>query len=99
MALQKSIQHSTGVPVSYWRVTKVLLDYERKFGAITLSGYYNQQARLDNKRSLDARQITVSAELFDTHFSSGELDNNTNPVKQAYIYIKTTPEFSDVTDV
>ena len=74
MALQKSIQHSTGVPVSYWRVTKTLLNYERKFGTVTLSGYYNQQARLNEKRSLDTKQIIVSSELFNMYFAPNELE-------------------------
>jgi len=99
MALQKSIQHSTGVSISYWRVTRIISDYERKIGSITLSGYYNQQARVDGKKALDVRQFILQDSTFDTYFSPEELDNNTNPVKQSYIYIKTTSEFSDATDV
>ena len=99
MALQKSIQHSSGASASYWRVTKILLDYERKFGSVTLCGYFNQQARSDGKKTLDIKQFTIAAESFDTYFSPEELDNSTNPVKQSYIYIKTTSDFSDAIDV
>jgi hypothetical protein len=99
MALEKSIQHPTGASSSYWRVTRISLDYERKTASISLAGYFNQQARIDNKRPLDTKQFNVMNTTFNQYFSPEELNNNVNPVKQSYIYIKTLPELSDATDV
>jgi len=99
MALNQIIQHETGAYSSYWKVTVTNLDYLNKVANISLLGYVNEEARTSNKVNLDVRHFTATDSDFETYFSITELDQNTNPVKQAYLYIKTTVEFVGYEDV
>jgi hypothetical protein len=97
MALQKIIQHQTGAYSEYWRVVNVNLDYFNKIANITINGFYNEFCRRDNKSNLDVRNFIINLD-FDIYFSIIKLSQNTNPVEQAYLYIKTTQEFLDSID-
>lgn len=99
MALNQIIQHETGAYSSYWRITNVSLDYKNAIAEITILGYVNEEARQNDRSPLDQRKNTVSNIDFLTYFSVPELDTNTNPVKQAYLYTKITPEFVGSVDV
>lgn len=99
MALQQNIQHGTGAYSSYWRVTLTNLDYANQIATILMLGYVDEQARQSGKTNLDMRNFFIDPSLFPQYFSITELDENTNPVKQAYIYIKTTDEFKGAIDV
>ena len=99
MALNQIIQHETGAYSSYWRVAVTNLDYLNKVADISLLGYVNEAARASNKINLDIRHFTITDSDFETYFSITELDQNTNPVKQSYLYIKTTVEFVGSVDV
>lgn len=97
MALQKIIQHETGAYSEYWRVIKVDIDYLNKIARITIYGYYNEIARREEKINLDSKNFLIDVD-FDSYFSNAILDQNTNPIKQAYLFIKTTPEFTNSID-
>lgn len=99
MALQKTIQHPTGATSSYWRVINVSLNYQDNNATVYMAGYINDQTRLDNLMPLDGRNYSIIGGDFTTYFSITELDKSTNPVEQAYIYIKTLPEFQGAIDV
>lgn len=99
MALNQIIQHQTGAYSSYWRVTVTNLDYNNKTAMIVMLGYVNGESRQSGKSNLDSRNFMVQSDSFDQYFSVTELDENTNPIKQAYIYIKITDEFKDAIDV
>lgn len=99
MALQKTIQHPTGATSSYWRVVNTNLDYISDIAYVVIVGYIDEQTRLDNRSPLDQRNYSVIGDNFTTYFSITELDKNTNPVEQAYIYIKTLSEFQGAIDV
>jgi hypothetical protein len=98
MALQKIIQHQTGAYSEYWRIINVDLNYFNNTAKITLYGYYNEYCRRDNKINLDLREFIANDE-FDIYFSTENLSQNTNPVQQAYLYIKTNEEFFNSIDI
>lgn len=75
------------------------LNVLNKTSEITIYGYYNQTARDENKLNLDYRIINCVSSDFNQYFSIEELDNFTNPIQQAYLYIKTQNEFIGSTDI
>jgi hypothetical protein len=100
MALNQIIQHSTGAYCNYWRVVNTNLDYNNKNGNIILYGYVSQEARDSNRPNLDTRTFTVNDDDFDNYFTPSVIDpENINQVKNSYLYIKTTSEFSTSTDI
>jgi len=99
MALNQIIQHQTGAYSSYWRVTVTSLDFNAKSATLVVLGYVDQASRQADKIHLDSRTFNIDDEVFDQYFSITELNENTNPVKQAYLYIKTTTEFIAAIDV
>jgi hypothetical protein len=100
MALNQIIQHSTGAYCNYWRVVNTNLDYNNKSANIVLYGYVSQEARDSNKVNLDTRIFVVNDTDFETYFIPSVIDpQGINQVKNTYLYIKTTPEFSTSTDI
>lgn len=99
MALNQIIQHNTGAYSSYWRVVATELDYQSEIANITLLGYVDEGSRLSEKQPLDRRAFLITDDNFNAYFAVTELDKETNPVKQAYLYIKTTQEFIGSVDV
>ena len=99
MALNQIIQHQTGAYSSYWRVTTINLNYKDNIADIIILGYVDEQTRQSNKINLDQRNFQIQDTDFIAYFSITELGLNTNPSKQAYLYIKITPEFLGSTDV
>lgn len=100
MALNQIIQHSTGAYSIYWKVVTTNLDYNNKIGNIILYGYVNQEARDSNKTNLDTRTFVVNDTDFDNYFTPSAINpQNINQIKNSYLYIKTTSEFSTSTDI
>lgn len=100
MALNQIIQHSTGAYSSYWRVVTTNLDYNNKIGNIILYGYVNQEARDSHKTNLDTRTFVVNDTDFDNYFTPSAINpQDINQIKNSYLYIKTTSEFSTSTDI
>lgn len=99
MALNKIIQHNTGAYCNYWRVVQTNLDYNNKTGTIILFGYVSEEARNNDKINLDSRTFVLNSDNFDTYFMPSIINpQDINQVKNSYLYIKTTPEFSTSTD-
>ena len=99
MALNQIIQHQTGAYSSYWRVTITNLDYQSEIATLTILGYVDAATRQSGKLNLDRREFMVTGPDFVDYFSVTELDQTTNPIKQSYLYIKTTNEFIGSIDV
>ena len=47
MALQKTIPTPYGVDLTYWKVTRLNIDWLNQIGEVFLGGWPNQQARLE----------------------------------------------------
>lgn len=99
MALNQIIQHQTGAYSSYWRVITTNLDYQSEIATLTILGYVDAAARQSGKLNLDRKEFVVTGADFVDYFSVIELDQTTNPIKQSYLYIKTTNEFLGSEDV
>lgn len=74
------------------------------YKGITVNDCYIRVTRIDgNKTEVSfglAYSANANAEAFnnETHACSYDV-NGENPIKQAYEYLKTLPEFADATDV
>lgn len=53
MALQKTIPTAYGVDLTYWKVTRLNIDWLNKVGEVFLGGWPNQQARLNGVQALE----------------------------------------------
>lgn len=91
MALQKSITNQiTAVNNEYWKVTDTRIDWHNKTGEIVLSGFVNEQARLDGKKPTGLYVMSITEETMPT------VDDNL--VVFGYTYFKTLPEFDGAID-
>ena len=82
MALLKEISTEYGIPATYWKITKLEF-HLNKDCHITISGYSNKDARLDNKQPL---------KVFEYNVAEGTLANPIN-IADVYGYVKTQSEF------
>ena len=87
MAFLQIIQTSHGVPALYWKLTSVTFNLNRSC-TLTLSGYYDENARLNNNEKMKEISYTVEVGDMATVFPTGF------NLIDAYNYIKTQPEFS-----
>lgn len=102
MALQQTIENSTGTTASYWRIVLVTTNYESSQTNILMYGYKDQTARNQNKTPVDQRSYIVRGDDFDTWYSISELDvRSVNHVLNSYLYIKQLPnsEFATALDL
>jgi hypothetical protein len=53
MALQKTISTPYGVDLTYWKVTRLNIDWLNQIGEVFLGGWPNQQARLNGVQALE----------------------------------------------
>ena len=96
MALQKSIETPSGVNASYWKITKITVDSSVFFIESIISGYYDEQARIDGREPLLSKQYSwlSSAENFETEISA-----ESNIIANIYARIKLTDDFQSALDV
>jgi hypothetical protein len=85
MALQKNIETSNGLSAdsAYMRVENITL-IAKNIARFSLKSYINHDS-----------SEPIKTEVFAFDY---DLDGE-NPIKQAYSYLKTLPEFSEATDV
>lgn len=115
MALQIAIEdNNTGVDFNYWRLGNVILFHDRKICKVEILGFLNRDKYLANPSKFITRQYDVvntpasgegenfveAVNNYDTYFSASVLNAlGMNPQKQAYLYLKTLPEFESATDI
>lgn len=104
----------TGLVVTdaYHKVGAVVLDPENRTAQFTVVVFRDALARAEGKQPLEfatryfeVRNIPASQSLdqlahpeFDEYFSIAVLDAGTNPVQQAYLWMKTQPFYKDALD-
>jgi hypothetical protein len=57
MALQKTISTGYGVDLSYWKCTRLNIDWLNQIGEVFLGGWPNQSARLNGVEALDYKSF------------------------------------------
>lgn len=104
MALQKSIEQSSGAIVSYWKISTVDIKYTYDSAteiAIVLEGYVDAQTRTDGHRPAARRifQLDNPATWTAVCGEDGKNSSSDNPVKLGYNWIKAnTTEFATAVD-
>lgn len=83
MAIIKDISTDYGIPATYWKITKLEF-HLNKDCHITISGYSNKDARLDNSQALKVFEYVVPEKTL------------TNPINMAdvYGYVKAQSQFA-----
>jgi hypothetical protein len=93
MALQKSIEQSSGAIVSYWKIPTVDIKYTYDSDTeitIVLEGYVDAQTRADGHRPAARRIFKLDNPATWTALcgEDGKTSNSDNPVKLGYDWIK-----------
>ena len=104
MAFEKQIYTSdnTGVSANYWKITQIDTNWINKIISIKISGFLDEQSRMNNKSEIMHKQYTFDSLNFDNYFSVTSITGeNLNILSQAYKCIKAldTNEFGDALDV
>jgi hypothetical protein len=104
MALLKNIESAFGVDFTYWKLEAVNINHKNKSCMLTLKGFINKDIFLlkPNKNISKIIQINNNKEInaYDDFFSPIALSpEGVTPQKQAYLYIKTLPEFANSVDI
>lgn len=102
MALQKQIVSSYGVNINYFRIVGLTLNPMIKNVNIKLAGYYNEEARRIESKTLFLKDFWINdSALYDEYFNSELLSQlNVNPLQRGYDYIKANDEsFADAIDI
>jgi len=101
MALQKNITQDNGVTCTYHAIKSINLSQEHSHATIMINSYLSletRQARVD--RPVERKIYRVSGDNYETYFKDIELlKEDESPLKTAYTYIKTLPEWSDAEDI
>ena len=87
MAKQLNYNHPNGTnyPESYWRITYLLVDMNKRYAQFVFNGFVNKQARLDGKEPIGVRYIEIRDSLFDFYFQEVTLKTK-NPQEVGYEY-------------
>ena len=93
MALEKSVENSQGVDVTYWKITMINRNIIFKQVTIELYGYVSEETRLSGKDSVESRHITISCDEYDAGFTA-----ECGEVSHAYMAVKQVEEFKDAID-
>ena len=84
---------------NYIKITEICISLINKDTSyINYVVYLNQKARQDWLAPINSWSIRLTPEQFDTVFGLDVFDGNTNPVKQAYEFLKSLVEFKDASD-
>ena len=91
MAIYKSIRQDDGVTTSYHRILYVTKTVNRQ-NSIAVISYVDEMARNDEKESVLSQPYS-KAVTYETAYD----DNMT--IANAYVYLKTLPNFENAEDV
>lgn len=100
MALQVDIVSDYGVPINYFKIVGLDLNVTLKKAKIKLVGYYNEEARLDDSKTLFIKDYNVIPTDYNMYFSTSVLNEvDVNPISKGYEFIKLNDEkFTNATD-
>lgn len=64
MALEKTIESSTGAPAQYHRIPSLRIDWNNKIAAGVIASFYTKEARDANKGALGSNEFTMVGRQF-----------------------------------
>lgn len=105
MALEIATTTESGLELdsAYVKITTALIfngETEPSTIVLTVCTFANQDARLQGFKPLLIETYPVDDEDYETYFGISVLDQqDVNPIKQAYEYLKTFPQFENGKDV
>jgi len=89
VALQKKFTDKTGAQVQYWIIANVSMDKLSESGSVTLTGYMDQQTRLDHPSEGIIQRKTVAIPTADFKPIYDDVVNNgAEPYTELYNYVK-----------
>lgn len=89
MALNKSLSTEFGVRVEYWKITAIHLGCNFNKCQIGVSGYINEDLRLEDNKPLWTENYTIKDEDFEKYLNIEELSKEGNNIISAcYKYLK-----------
>jgi hypothetical protein len=92
MALQQALTYkSISLPSAYFRVVRPSVDPGKTTMSFGLWPYPTQDAASDDANMLGAAAVTFNDVAYDV--------TGANIFEQAYVYLKTLPEYANATDV
>ena len=89
--------HGISLPKAYYRLQN--LQTNRTSVEINFNIYCDKQSYDDGKPRIDRVFFTLTGEDFDTWFGIDVLDGDTNPIKQAYLYLHSLEGFEEAKQV
>ena len=92
MALEKLRTLSSGVEVSYWKISELRINWHERTAKCTLLGFINKQARDTGKDFVDSRDFRLKGEDFTFTYEG-------NNVAEAYAKIKEKDEWASAENV
>jgi hypothetical protein len=61
MALQKTIHTNYGVDLTYWRITRMQIDWQNKIAEVFLGGWISRDARNANANAFEFHSVQFDA--------------------------------------
>jgi len=103
MALLKKIytEDNTGIYAEYWKVSEINSNWLTDKIEIVLSGFFNQEARVDNKNPLSKKILYAMGEDARIYFSAIAMQpEGIDIIREAYNFVKKVDrDFIDAQDV
>jgi hypothetical protein len=97
MALNKSVELSTGVTANYWKILGVIIEPTKNLSKALVALYVDQAARAAGKEPIYTQEFQWMGQ--DNPMSMSAMDEQgNNPVKIAYEKLKTLPVFEGSQD-
>lgn len=99
LLLQNTNPYDGNQVQNYIKITELCLSLVNKDTSyINFVVYLNEKARQDWLAPIAGESVRLTPEQFDAFFWLNVFDGNTNPVKQAYEYLKSLKEFANAVD-
>lgn len=95
MAYNLETTSSTGIPVTYWKISQTNLNYIARVAEVHLLAYYSKEAREANGSAyIERKVVRVKEDDFDKIFSADVLKpEGKEPRLMLYEHIKATEDF------
>ncbi len=106
MALQKNIESQYGVILSYWKVTRLNIEWHEKIAEVFMAGWPNQQTRENGVQPLEYRSFVFRHDDWPFTFDGNNVSEAYDRLKQPIEVMQTpsqppfdTNPFTNATDV